>query len=389
MTVHLLYFRLGGVKRFADIHGAEVARAALADVTRRVGSLGRAILRQHAVLSAPASPEAGVWAIPFRLKRLEIAADEREQLDSIAAAGRELARAALAAELGTAVALHAGLEVGTLAVGEGAGPARRLRALRDFLRRAPGAPLAASAAERAAVKAVIGRPLEIRLQRIVTLGTGRTAAFEALLRGPAGGPLRGPERLLAQAARCGLREELELAALEAALSLARRLPASLRLAVNLSPGLFSSPIVRRIADEPGLPERLIFEITEHLPVRSPSRLNASLDRLRRRGAKIALDDAGCGYLNMELIRVLRPDIVKLCITVTRRIGAGPEVLSLVHATVDAIRAAGASALAEGVETHEQARLALVCGCSLAQGWHFGRPRAAAAAIAEASSPRRQ
>lgn len=386
MGIHLLYFHLTGAERFGDIHGAEIARLVREDLTRRFAALSRVLLSQHDVLSGLAVPEFGVWAVPFGTRRLEIAADEREQMDSIAAAGRELGRAALAEELGSAVALHAGLEVGTLDVEGRDGSPRWMSRLRAFLRRGPPSRPAATEAERAVLRGVIAGGLELSLQEIVSLDTRRTDSYEALVRGPEG-PLRGPDRLLAEAARCGLRARLELASFEAALELAPRLPGPARLAVNLSPELFAAPAVRRLAEQPELAGRLVLEITEHLPIPDAARLIRDLAPLRRRGAKIALDDAGCGYLNMELVRALRPDIVKLCITVTRRIVGGPRILTAVRATVAAIRASGALALAEGVETPRQARLARECGCALAQGWLFGRPRPAAVVLASAAGSR--
>lgn len=374
MSVHLLYLRYAGAERFGAVHGGKVTRCALCDVTRRFASAARRLLSQHTVLSPLRMTRPGLWTIAFELRRLEIAVDEDEQLEAVAAAARELATEALASELGSAVALHAGLQTGTLAVGARDSPERRTARLLARLRRVPPARAAATATERALMRRIVRGPLSIYRQRIVALGTGATVAYEALLRGPAGGPLRRPELLLAEAARCGQLEALELAALDASLAAARRLPASRRLAVNLSPGLYGERALRRVAAEPGLPGRLIFEITEHLPIPAPARLGRSLAALRARGAKVALDDAGCGYLNMELVRALRPDIVKLCITLTRRLGT-PGAVPLVRRAAAAIRRAGALVLAEGVETAEQARLARACGCDLAQGWHFGRPRA--------------
>lgn len=389
MKIHLLYFHLPQAARFGRIHGPEVERAAQADLTRRFAALSRVLLGQHDVLSGPESRRFGLWAVPFGTKRLEIEADELEQLGAIAAAGSELGREAVAEELGSAVSLHSPLRVGTFAVDSAGGAARWMSKLRAHLRGAAPPPRAASAAERRFIRGIIDGPVELRLQQIVALDTRRVAGHEALLRGPRGGPLFAPELLLAEAARCGLRPELELAAFDAALKLARRLPPGQRLAVNLSPALFSAPAVRRAAREPGLPRRLILEITEHLPIPAPARLRGELAPLRERGALVALDDAGCGYLNMALIRALKPDVVKLCITVTRRLGRGPRILALVREAVASIRAAGAVALIEGVETAEQARLARACGCALAQGYHFGRPRAAAAALAAAGVSRRE
>lgn len=379
MKIHLLYFHLPLAARFSRIHGHEVARAARADLTRRFEALASVLLGQHQILSGAVSPGFGLWAVPFGTKRLEIEADELEQLASIVAAGRELGREAVAEELGAAVSLHSPLRVGTLSIDSAGGETRWMSRLRAHLRGAKAPPQWASVAERRFIRGIIDGPLELRLQDIVALDTRRVTGHEALLRGPRGGPLFAPELLLAEAARCGLRPELELAAFEAALKIARRLPSGLRLAVNLSPSLFAAPPVRRAVREPGLPRRLILEITEHLPISAPARLRDDLAPLRERGALIALDDAGCGYLNMALIRALKPDIVKLCITVTRRLGRGPRVLAFVRQAVTAIRSAGGVALIEGVETAEQARLARACGCALAQGYLFGRPRAPSAA----------
>ena len=389
MKVHLLYFRLLGARRFEKIHGGAVTRAARADLARRFSAAARALLRQHAVVSGTLTPEFGVWAIAFELKRLEIESDEREQLESITAAASELAGPAFAGELGSAVALHARFEAGVIDVKGGArDPALWLHQLQDFLRRARPQRGEPTAEERRTVLGIIARPLEVRLQEIVALDTRRPMAYESLLRGPVGSPLREPERLLSQAARCGLRAELELASFEAALKLAPCLPSDCRLAINLSPDLYGEPAVQRLSSARGLPEGLILEITEHLPIAAPARLAKELAPLRRRGVMLALDDAGCGYLNMELVRALKPDIVKLCITVTRRIGGGSAIIASIKEAVSTIRAEGAAVLAEGVESEAQARLARECGCTLAQGFHFGKPRSVSAVIPEAAVSRR-
>ena len=385
MTTHWLYFRLHGADRFAAIHGAAIVDVAGADMSRRFGVLSRDLLRQHHVLSDPQSPAFGTWLAPFELVRLEIDAGEAEQLESIVRAGRELARTIVEEELGSAVALYARLEVGTL---ETPGTPSDLPAWEDRLGSLSETvkPLTAgeAVAERKELHRIIAHRVDIMLQAIVSLETRDPVAFEALARGPSGGPWREPDRLFDAAARCGVRPELELNCLDSAVALVRRLPDSCRLAINLSPDLFSAPAVQLLAEVPGLPERLILEITEHLPIPAPARLLEEMRVFSRNGAKIALDDAGCGFLNMDLVRALKPDIVKLCITVTRRIGKGRAILEEIRKTVSAIRAEGAEVLAEGVEDETQARLARECGCSLAQGFYFAKPRTLAEILAAAA-----
>ncbi|MFI5361824.1 MAG: EAL domain-containing protein [Elusimicrobiota bacterium] len=384
--MHLLYFRLLGAERFESIHGNEFSAVARADLTRRFAALSRVLLRQHEILSDARSPAFGVWMTPFKVRRLEIEAGEAEQLESVVSAGREMGRAVLEEELGSATALHARLDVGTLLVdGSNDDPAAWTARLAALPRDAAPPPARIPFDDRKALLAIITRRVDIRLQAIVALRTGETAAYEALARGPEDGPWFEADRLFEAAARCGLRPDLELACFDSAVELIRRLPEPYRLAVNLSPDLFGESAVQRLPDVPDLPRRLILEVTEHLPIPAPERLNEEIRFLRDRGAKLALDDAGCGYLNMDLVRALKPDIVKLCITVTRRIDGGPDVLALVRKTVEAIRGEGAEVLAEGVENGVQARLARECGCSLAQGFYFDKPRKASEVLKDLSA----
>lgn len=76
---------------------------------------------------------------------------------------------------------------------------------------------------------------------------------------------------------------------------------------------------------------------------------------------------------MEAARSIRPDIAKLCITVTRNANRSVAHLAEIADTVAELRSVGAQVLAEGVETAEQAAALTEAGASLAQGRHFGRP----------------
>ena len=107
--------------------------------------------------------------------------------------------------------------------------------------------------------------------------------------------------------------------------------------------------------------------------------------LEELGAGLAVDDAGCGFFNMDTVRAVSPAIVKVCITVIRRMERGPRVTAALRRTVRAIREMGAAALAEGVETAAQERIARNCGFALAQGYRFGKPRPAGEALSSGCS----
>jgi EAL domain-containing protein (putative c-di-GMP-specific phosphodiesterase class I) len=66
-------------------------------------------------------------------------------------------------------------------------------------------------------------------------------------------------------------------------------------------------------------EKIILEITEHDYVENYDDFSYALAPLRRLGVKIAIDDAGAGYSSMCHILNIRPDFIKLDISLTRNI----------------------------------------------------------------------
>lgn len=375
--MHVLVFRLRDPLKIESMHGSRVTDAVYHDLTKRFEAIARSVLRRHMLLDAPWSPELGLWMVPFRMKTAELGHDARDQSDAITSAATELVRDMLDTELGSASAMHLDFRVGVLCDGSGTPePARlfeRLSGAIVALDEVQGRP----AVSRETFRSILAGPcIEFHLQPILSLADMKTVGFEALVRGPSGGPVERPDKLFAAASYYGLRRDLDLACVAAALGRASKLPEPYWLSVNLGPDIFDAAVLRRLAPEPRAFRRRVFEITEHLPISEPRKFAERSKPLRRRGARVALDDAGCGFLNMSMVTDLSPNIVKLCITIIRRIEGGPSILGTVRRTVERIRKAGATPLAEGVETEGQLRLVKECGFELAQGWLFGKPRPA-------------
>lgn len=213
-------------------------------------------------------------------------------------------------------------------------------------------------------------------QPIVALDGG-VVGYEALTRGPAGSELESPLALFA-AARAEQRiPELDRACRAAAIKGARaaglRRPATLFL--NAEPEALEVPALGPIHDSTvaaGSDLQLCIEITERALTARPAQLLTAVDRLRREGFMIALDDVGVDPRSLALLPLLRPDIVKLDISLihghpSRRSG---EVMNGVCAYAEQT---GATILAEGVEEEPHLLAAQSLGASLAQGWYYGRP----------------
>jgi EAL domain-containing protein (putative c-di-GMP-specific phosphodiesterase class I) len=97
-----------------------------------------------------------------------------------------------------------------------------------------------------------------------------------------------------------------------------------------------------------------------------------LEELREMGIAIALDDFGTGYSSLRDLPVAA---VKIDRSFVDKLGQSPGDTAIVAAIVSLARALGIDAIAEGVESEEQAAALRDLGCPLGQGYLFGAPGA--------------
>jgi EAL domain-containing protein (putative c-di-GMP-specific phosphodiesterase class I) len=217
------------------------------------------------------------------------------------------------------------------------------------------------------------RRIRTLLQPIVRVGDRAVVGFEALSRGPKGSPLETPDRLFDAAHAAGRTVDAELLCAELALARTKgKLPAGVFLTINLGPdALVCAADKLALA---GRPEVMI-ELTEHLPLHEAEGLAETVKRLRKLGIRLALDDTGCGFADIDTVRMLRPDVVKLCITVIRNADKGSHFTATIRESAERLCELGCQVLAEGVEREKQHAALQDCGIELAQGWLYGRPEA--------------
>jgi EAL domain-containing protein (putative c-di-GMP-specific phosphodiesterase class I)/AmiR/NasT family two-component response regulator len=223
------------------------------------------------------------------------------------------------------------------------------------------------------VRRILQHPahLDIAYQPIISLAEDRrTIGLEALARFPNGDG--DPSAWFHDADSIGLRTELESAAIRRALARFNRIPNDVYLAVNTSPATLLSPgFTDLFADVD--PRRIVVEVTEHSPVDDYARLRACLDELASAGMRSAVDDAGAGYASLRHILKLRPDVIKLDISITRNIHEEPLQRALAAALVTFANELGAAIVAEGVERAEEEVVLTDLGVRFAQGYLFAKP----------------
>lgn len=221
--------------------------------------------------------------------------------------------------------------------------------------------------------------LELFFQPIMNAYSQTLTKFEALIR------WRHPERgLVPPAEFIPLSEEIGLIVpigdwvLHEACRAAASWPATISVAVNLSPVQFKEPNLVEIVDHAlrasGLsPSRLELEITETVLLRNTATTLETLRRLRGLGVRISLDDFGTGYSSISYLRTFPFDTIKIDRSFVHDLGGATNSLAIVNAIVTLGQAFGMSITAEGVETAEQLRTLQAEHCTDVQGYYFSPP----------------
>lgn len=212
---------------------------------------------------------------------------------------------------------------------------------------------------------------DVAFQPVVDLRRMRLVGVEALARfGP-----RRPDDWLADAHAVGLGVRAELAvvlsAVRRAADPAGGLPEGVRLWVNTSPQVLCAPELTEVVRSSPVP--LTLELTEHARVADYGPLHEAADRLRDAGAHLAVDDVGAGYSSFRHVLRLRPEAIKMDMSITRGVEHDPARMELVRALVRMAHQLGALLVAEGVETRAELDALLAVGVAAAQGFYLARP----------------
>ncbi|WNW10672.1 EAL domain-containing protein [Pseudomonas sp. DTU_2021_1001937_2_SI_NGA_ILE_001] len=223
-----------------------------------------------------------------------------------------------------------------------------------------------------------GQPIAC-FQPFIDTATGRIAGIEALgrLRDGTGqlhsvGPLFNDPDLPADALL-----QLDRQLRDDALARLHEAPQDWFLSLNMSPRWISSlepgaplPSLEQLRQHDVPPQRVVFEITELSG--DSQRLNEVVDRYRQAGARIAIDDFGAGYSQLDRVLALQPDILKLDMRLFQSAARGGPSSEVVRALALMAEKTGCWIIAEGVETEAELHFALECGARYVQGYLFAR-----------------
>jgi diguanylate cyclase len=221
-------------------------------------------------------------------------------------------------------------------------------------------------------------------QPIVSLPDARIVSVEALIRW--NHPTRGfisPAEFIPVAEQNGLIVELGAWILRTACAQATTWRQSLgdaapqRISVNVSARQLAEPgftdLVAHTLAWTGLgAHHLVIEVTETAVFGGGQAVQAVKD-LHNLGVRIALDDFGTGHSSLGLLHTVPVDVLKVDKSFVDNITMAGRHSVIATALIQVSHGLGLTAVAEGVETAEQADELHRLGYRLAQGYYFGKP----------------
>lgn len=222
------------------------------------------------------------------------------------------------------------------------------------------------------LEAIQRRRFQIVYQPIVDLrhpsGDRHVVGFEALARFPIGSP---PE-WFAAAWGAGIGVELELEAIRAAIAGFGQAPHRVFLALNTSIETLTSPHLLEALS--GIsPSRIVLELSEDTVIDNYPRAKVYLDRLTRRGYRLAFDDLAAGRIDLWYLVRLRPAIIKIDISLVHDIDLEPGKRALVNGLKWLSDVLKSKIVAEGIERPEELELLTRLGAHYGQGYLLGLP----------------
>jgi EAL domain-containing protein (putative c-di-GMP-specific phosphodiesterase class I) len=216
-------------------------------------------------------------------------------------------------------------------------------------------------------------------QPIIDLKKNSVHGFEALSRFDVHNLSLNTEGVFILAMKLNLTRNLEKMCMETAVMSSKGIKKCHHLFINLDPneityGSINADAFTSFIKKYDLtPSNIVFEITERRYVSNLNDFNKKFDKFKKIGYKIAIDDFGAGYSNLNTIAVIKPDYLKIDINLIRDIDKDLVKKEIVKTLMQFAKKINVKVLSEGVETKEEADTLIELGSELGQGYLYGRP----------------
>lgn len=153
---------------------------------------------------------------------------------------------------------------------------------------------------------------------------------------------------------------------------------TIQVSVNVSPRQLSQPYfveqVKDAIEKTGInASRLKLELTESLIMNDVEDAIEKMQELREIGINFAMDDFGTGYSSLSYLKRLPLEQLKIDQSFVRDITHDKNSRVMVRTIINIASNFGLNIVAEGVETDDQLAFLRQYGCTIFQGYLFGKP----------------
>lgn len=221
---------------------------------------------------------------------------------------------------------------------------------------------------------------DVAFQPIVDIFTSQIHHYEVLARF-GGGLERSPYELITFAENMGLICDFDFAMFRKVIDQLhawRKRGKDYSLAVNLSGRsignqVFLDALLKLLAQNDDLRDRLMIEITESARIHDLERANEVIQSLRSAGHVVCLDDFGAGAAALKYLHALDVDIVKIDGSYIRGAYGDRKLHAFLKAIATLCADLDIETIAEMVEDKDTVTMLRDCKIPYAQGYLFGKP----------------
>ena len=145
------------------------------------------------------------------------------------------------------------------------------------------------------------------------------------------------------------------------------------LARDMMDGNINNYIIEKLK-EYGVEKQVVFEILENENIENESRVKNFIDKAKRIGVRIAIDDFGAGYSNFSYLMRLKPDYLKLDGSIIKDIDKDSNSEAIVKAISSFAKTLHIKTIAEFVHSKEVYDRCYELGIDEFQGFYLGEPK---------------
>lgn len=154
----------------------------------------------------------------------------------------------------------------------------------------------------------------------------------------------------------------------------RTVPISVNISRRDSYNPHLCEIIENLVQKYDIPHRLLrLEITESAYMENAEQLIGTVEKLRKAGFAVEMDDFGSGYSSLNTLKEVPVDMLKLDMRFLEDSAGETRGGSILTSVIRMSHWIKLPVIAEGVETKEQAEYLKSIGCLYMQGYYFAKP----------------